>query len=138
MKWYAIEFSAIYEYNTLETGITLPVSLRRGSFAIDFEAKLDTGSSHCIFARNLGENLDLEIESGLPETFSTAVGNFKAYGHELTISVLGIETVSTVYFAAEDFFTRNVLGRQGWLDRVNLGLVDYEGKLFLSSYNEEN
>lgn len=137
MRWYAIEYSAIYEYNTLETGISLPVSLRYGSFAVNFEARLDTGSSHCISARSLGENLDLEIESGIQQAFSTAVGSFKAYGHELMISVLGIETVSTVYFAAEEFFTRNVLGRQGWLDRVKLGLVDYEGKLFLNSYNEE-
>jgi hypothetical protein len=136
MKSYAIEFSAIYEYNTLKTGITLPVLLRRDSLAVDFEAKLDTGSSHCIFARNLGENLDLEIESGLPEKFATAVGSFTAYGHELTISVFGIETFTTVYFAADEHFARNVLGRQGWLDRVKLGLVDYEGKLFLSPYNE--
>ncbi len=50
------------------------------------------------------------------------------------MSVLGIETVSTVYFAKEESFTRNALGRQGWLDRVRLGLIDYEGKLFLSEY----
>jgi hypothetical protein len=49
---------------------------------------------------------------------------------------LGIETVSTLYFAKEEFFTRNVLGRQGWLDRVKLGLIDYEGKLLLSAYGE--
>jgi hypothetical protein len=48
-----------------------------------------------------------------------------------------IETVSTVYFAKEESFTRNVLGRVGWLDRVKLGLIDYEGKLFLSEYNKE-
>jgi hypothetical protein len=48
--------------------------------------------------------------------------------------VLGIETFSTVYFAAEEGFTRNLLGRQGWLDRVKWGLVDYEGRLFLSKY----
>jgi len=54
----------------------------------------------------------------------------------LTLNVLGIETVATVCFAKEESFTRNVLGRQGWLDRVKLGLIDYEGKLFLSEYNK--
>jgi hypothetical protein len=68
------------------------------------------------------------------EVFNTAAGNFEAYGHELTISVLDIETCSKVYFAKEESFTRNVLGRQGWLDRVKLGLIDYEGKLLLSEY----
>jgi hypothetical protein len=52
------------------------------------------------------------------------------------MSVLEIETISTVYFAKEESFTRNVLGRQGWLDRVKLGLIDYEGKLLLSAYGE--
>ena len=30
----------------------------------------------------------------------------------------------TVYFAAHEAFTRNVLGRRGWLDQVRLGLVE--------------
>jgi len=28
------------------------------------------------------------------------------------------------------------LGRIGWLDRVKLGLIEQEGKLFLSRYNK--
>ena len=68
--------------------------------------------------------------------FNTATGNFYAFGHELTLSVLGIETVSTVYFAESEYFDRNVLGRIGWLDRVKLGLIEQEGKLFLSKYNK--
>lgn len=63
-------------------------------------------------------------------------GAFAAFGHELTLSVLGIETFAKVYFAKEESFTRNVLGRQGWLDRVKLGLIDYEGKLLLSEYDK--
>ncbi len=136
MSAYAIDFSILYEYNTLKTGITLPVKLGYSLLTIDFEAKLDTGSSHCIFERRYGENLNLEIENGELERFGTATAGFFAYGHELMISVLGIETYSKVYFAKEESFTRNVLGRQGWLDRVKLGLVDYEGKLLLSSYGE--
>ncbi len=136
MKPYGIEFAAVHFYNTLKTGITLPVLLKHNSLEVDFEAKLDTGLSHCVFARAYGESLGLEIENGFPEMFGTAVGNFIAYGHEITINVLEIETVSTVYFAKEESFTRNVLGRQGWLDRVKLGLIDYEGKLFLSEYNK--
>jgi hypothetical protein len=41
-----------------------------------------------------------------------------------------------VYFAADAAFSRNVLGRQGWIDRIRLGLVDYEGKLYLSDYSD--
>jgi len=64
------------------------------------------------------------------------MAGFDAYGHDLTLSVLGVETFSRVYFAKEESFTRNVLGRQGWLDRVKLGLIDYEGKLLLSAYSK--
>jgi hypothetical protein len=52
----------------------------------------------------------------------------------VTIEVLGIRSEATVYFAADEQFTRNVLGRTGWLDRVKLGLIDYEAKLLLSAY----
>jgi len=31
---------------------------------------------------------------------------------------------------------RNVLGRRGFMEQVRLGLIDYEGKLYLSSYDE--
>jgi len=136
MNLHAIEFSTVHDYDTLKTGITLPVTLGYNSRTVDFEAKLDTGSSHCIFERRFGENLGLEIENGTLEKFGTATVGFFAYGHEVSLSVLEIETYSKVYFAKEESFTRNVLGRQGWLDRVKLGLIDYEGKLLLSAYGE--
>jgi len=37
-----------------------------------------------------------------------------------------------VYFAAEPNFPRNVLGQQGWLDRVRLALNHYDAVLYLS------
>ena len=97
---------------------------------------IDTGSTYCIFKRYLGEGLGFNIESGNPVNISTATGSFRVFGHELTLAVLGIETISTVYFAEEDSFDRNVLGRIGWLDRVKLGLIEQEGKLFLSEYKK--
>ena len=129
-----LEFDEIYEYNTLKSGITVPIKLVFAENQVGFTAKIDTGSSHCIFERKHGQQLELEIEKGIELTFNTATGNFRAFGHELTISVFGIETVSTVYFAENDYFDRNVLGRISWLDRVKLGLIDQEGKLFLSEY----
>ncbi|MGI8670298.1 MAG: retropepsin-like aspartic protease, partial [Aridibacter sp.] len=118
-------------------GITVPIKILSGEKEVVFDAKIDTGSSHCIFRRKHGERLGLKIESGEFHEFSTATGNFSAYGHEVNISVLGISLYSKVYFASEEFFNRNVLGRIGWLDRVQIGLVDYEGKLYLNSYESE-
>lgn len=132
-----LEFEEYYEYNTLLSGIDLPIQLSSGEKAAEFRAKLDTGSSHCIFNREFGEKLGLTIENGELLQVGTVLGGFTAYGHEVLINVLGIETYSMVYFAADEYFSRNVLGRQGWLNRVKLGLIDYEAKLFLSAYEEE-
>ena len=84
-----------------------------------------------------GERLGLDIESGDPRDFSTATGSFRAYGHAITLLVAGMEFDSVVYFAAREGYNRNVLGRQGWLNQVRLGLLDYEGKLYLSRADED-
>ncbi len=131
-----ISYDKVYEYDTLRSGITVMVEISYGNESRQIRAKIDTGAENCIFERKHGERLGVEIESGREQIFSAAAGIFIAYGHELTLSVLDIETVSTVYFAKEESFARNVLGRQGWLDRVKLGLIDYEGKLLLSAYRK--
>lgn len=132
----SLEFDQLYKYNTVKSGITVPVKLSFGEDQVAFTAKIDTGSSHCIFERKYGQQLELEIENGIELNFNTAAGDFRAFGHELTLTVLGIENVSTVYFAESDYFDRNVLGRIGWLDRVKLGLIERDGKLFLSEYKK--
>ena len=132
----SVEFDEVYEYNIFEEGITIKTVLRNGDFQTVIDAKVDTGSTFCIFERHLGESLGLEVENGISILIGTATGSFRAFGHEVTLSFLGIETVSTVYFAESEYFDRNVLGRTGWLDRVKLGLIEQEGKLFLSEYRQ--
>ena len=131
-----LSFSESYNYDTLKIGITVPTKLFFGEKSVRLEAKVDTGAENCIFERTHAERLGIDAESGDILVFNTAAGNFAAYGHEVKILVLGIEIYATVYFAKEESFTRNVLGRQGFLDRVKLGLIDYEGKLLLSAYGE--
>jgi hypothetical protein len=131
-----LEFTKTYNYNTLKTGISVPVILQYGEDIIEVQAKLDTGASFCIFERKHGELLNLVIENGEPITIGTATGSFQAYGHELTLITFGLQWQATVYFIAEEGIKRNILGRTGWLDHVKLGLIEYEGKLFLSPYPE--
>ena len=80
--------------------------------------------------------LGLAVETGERRVFSTVAGRVEAYGHEVLIDVLGHEFTSTVYFFAEDAIVRNVLGRHGWLDRVRIGIADYESTLYLSTQSE--
>jgi hypothetical protein len=50
--------------------------------------------------------------------------------------VLGIEVDATVYFAEDPAMPRDVLGQTGWLDRMRLGLVDYDRQLYLSHHDD--
>jgi len=52
------------------------------------------------------------------------------------MGVLGIENSSTVYFFTDPSIRKNVLGRQGWLDRIRLGLIDHDQELYLAAYDE--
>lgn len=131
-----LQFAILHYYDTRTLGVDLPVLLGSDAESVELVASLDTGASYCIFERAIGERLGLAIESGLPQLIGSVRGRFLTYGHEVVVSVLGIETTATVYFAADEAFTRNVLGRQGWLDRVRLGLVDYDGRLYLSACDD--
>ena len=112
----SIEFDELYHYDTLKSEITVLVKMHFGKEYREISAKIDTGAENCIFERKHGERLGIEIETGREQIFSTVVGNFATFEHELKLSVLGIETISSVYFAKEESFTRNVPGRQGWLE----------------------
>lgn len=61
-------------------------------------------------------------------------GSFVAYEHEVTIHTLGVEFPTAVFFAQDSGFTRNFLGRFGWLNRLRIGIVDYDRLLLLSAY----
>jgi hypothetical protein len=129
-----IHFDEEIGYDTRKVGVTIPVTLRHDTATLDVETKLDTGSTNCIFQRYVGETLALNIESGDRILVSTATGSFVAFGHFVTLEVAGHAFDSMVYFAADPAIKRNVLGQQGFLNRVALGLIDNEGKLFLNLY----
>lgn len=133
----SLTFTVVYDYDLRQPGITVDAVLRSGNQEVICQAKVDTGASYCIFERIHGEVLGLDIEAGHKQKFGTAVGSFYAYGHEITITVLGLEIEATAYFAEHDGFERNVLGQIGWLNRVRLGLVDEAGKLYLSRNEDE-
>jgi hypothetical protein len=129
-----LSFERLIQYNPGEAGVTVDVELHLLDRNVSVSAKVDTGSSYCIFERKHGEALGLSIENGLLQPISTVTGRFITYGHQISLRVADFEFDSMLYFAADPTVTRNVLGRHGWLDRIVLGIVDYEGKLLLSQY----
>ncbi|HEX9962956.1 MAG TPA: hypothetical protein VGB00_18635 [Pyrinomonadaceae bacterium] len=132
-----LEFEKLVQYDTSQGGISLNVELRLGKDSTTFKAKVDTGSTYCIFERVHGEKLGIKIETGLRERIGTASGSFWAFAHLVTLIVDDYKFDSAVYFEQDESFNRNVLGRHGWLDRMIIGINDYDGKLYLSRYESE-
>ena len=134
---YQLEFRTSHDYDPGKSGINVPVTLRFGEVSVALNAKVDTGASYCIFQRLYGEHLGLDIERGHHQLLGTPTGSFVVYGHSVGLSVLEFEFDAVVYFAADDSFRRVVLGRHGWLNRIQLGIVDYKGKLYLDGLEQE-
>lgn len=78
--------------------------------------------------------LGLAIESGHRIVLDSLAGAVVAYGHSVTLETLGLEFDSIIYFAELYGLRRNLLGRAGWLQKVRLGIVDYDAVLYLSPY----
>jgi hypothetical protein len=134
---YQLSFNHRHSYHPTASGIEVPVSLSVLGQTIDVVTKVDTGATNCIFAREVGHELGLDIESGQPERFVMPNGGyFTAYGHSIQMRCLGIRMDALVYFATDPAFRRNVLGRRGWLEHVRVALVDYERLLFWAPYNQ--
>lgn len=131
---YSLTFDVLHHYDPALPGIDVPVILGTKDQAIKTLAKLDTGASFCIFKREHGEALGLVVEQGISQQIGTATESFLAYGHNISLSALGVQCDALVFFAATKSFRRNVLGRRGFIERIRLGVVDYDGELFVSSY----
>jgi hypothetical protein len=105
-----LAFRSKYNYSRSAAGIEVPVALRNvdGGRSVRFLAKVDTGASFCIFQRDYAEQLGIDVERGELQVVGTATGHFDVYGHQLTLSCLDWEFVTTVYFAAPRGYGRNV------------------------------
>ena len=133
---YQLEFSPLHDYSGGDDSVVLPVVLRSGTKQVHVSATLDTGASFCIFGSEIAEALGLELDRGVRTRFRTANSGFDAFGHEVEITVLAVVTSSMVYFFADPEIDKNVLGRMGWLDRVRLGLVHHDSKVYMAPYDQ--
>lgn len=119
-----VEFDFACEYESTGDGILVPVRIVHTGKSVELTARLDTGAAHCLFHRSFADLLDISWQQGLPQSYRTVVGNFRAYGHELTLHTWEFQWSAN----------SNYLGRTGWLDRVRLGLVHYDQRILIAGY----
>jgi len=133
---HSLGFSHLHSYPEYPA-ITVPIVLTSDlKTRVSLHAKLDTGSTYCIFEKRYAEWLDLDLMSGILTRIETPTGSFYCYGHELIVSAFDIEWQAVVYFAEHHAFRTSVVGRVGFLDRLKVGIVDYEQLLYLGLYDE--
>src|SRR5262245_18437298 len=131
---FPLNFNIRYEYNSLRSGIFVPVTLRLGGTAIPCDAEVDTGSQVCVFQRELGVSLGVDVETGHRIVLSSLGGAVVAFGQLVSLHTLGLEFHSVVYFAEECNLPRNLLGRDAWLRKLLLAVVDYDAEIYISPY----
>lgn len=120
-----------------EEAIAVPIRLISShSLSAGILANIDTGSTFCIFDRIYADILGLDLTAGIEQRISTATGSFYCFGHELTVSVFDLEWQAVVYFAEPEAFNINVIERVGFLDRLKVGILDYEQLLYVGLYDE--
>ena len=134
---FTLTFDERIEYPDDLQGINLDVIIsNQTDYPVAATVKLDTGSTFCIFQRFYADLLGIEVETGERETIRTAKGSFTAYGHEINIKFANLEFISTVYFAQDESFPVSVLGRNGFLNKIHIAIIDYEQILYLKAYGE--
>ena len=74
-------------YPDNEDGITVRVGLSSGEFDAEVFAKVDTGSAVCLFSREIGLQLGLDIEQGIPIRLGSLTGTLDAFGHEVSLHI---------------------------------------------------
>jgi hypothetical protein len=137
LNLYSLTFSFLHSYAG-QGALSIPLTLTSAhSTCVDLLAKLDTGSTYCIFSRSYSALPGLDLYSGIAQRMRTATGAFQTYGHEVTVSVFDLEWQAVVYFAESDSLSLNVLGRFGFLDRLRIAVVDYDEQLYLGLYGQE-
>jgi hypothetical protein len=92
-----LDFTHVHSYSSSAEGVALPVALRSGPETVDLLAYIDTGASNCLFEREYGEMLHLNVEAGQPKTFWTATGRVDTFGHVVSLEVAGSGSPALVY-----------------------------------------
>jgi hypothetical protein len=131
-----LTFDYHFSYGSHLDGIILPAVLTSGDLVVRTKACVDTGAAYCVFTNEVGIELGLDIESGIPKLMGSAAGGYiETFGHEVGIQTLDVSFDSYIYFARYPGLRRNLLGRHGWLRNLRVALIDYDNLFYYGRYD---
>jgi len=131
-----LTFGFHHRYRDNPDGIVLPTTLTFGGVLVRTFACVDIGAAYCVFSNEVGQQLGLDIENGLPKRMGSLTGTLDTFGHEVTLQTLDISVQSVVYFAKYPGLERNLLGRTGWLEKLRLAVIHYDRLLYFDEYDQ--
>jgi hypothetical protein len=103
--------------------------------AIDGDRLIAHGKDADEVFAEVGENLGIDVPTGIPKSMGSLTGTLETFGHEIAIQSCGVAVQSVAYFAKYHSLPRNLLGRNGWIRKLRLSVVDYDNTIYLSPYN---
>ncbi|NOT63997.1 MAG: hypothetical protein HOP19_27605 [Acidobacteria bacterium] len=128
-----LSFSVSRYFKMTAAGIEIPCALEHNGIRIRAEAKVDPGSQYCLFQREIGEDLGLDVLSGRAAKLNTLAGDFTAYGHTITLHTLDLKFEAYVLFHQAYEAPRNILGCIGWLNNTHFALTMDDEMIHLKS-----
>ena len=128
---FQLNFPIRRRFESTDVGISIPCSLRRNEITVDFKAKVDPGSEYCLFRREVADELNIEVEDGLPVRLGTLAGSLIGFAHTVVINTFELEFESTVLFNPAYGTNRDILGRIGWLNNLHFGLTMDDEMIYL-------
>lgn len=136
MSW-QFSFSTQLHLREDHLGLRLPIKLSFTGQEVEIDAYFDTGSAYCVVPRWVGAGLGLDIEAGAFTTLRTGGGPLPSYLHHVNLTI-GDLTFEDAPLCVEKYqgLDRCLLGRAGWLQKVWLGLVTYDERLYLNPYGQ--
>lgn len=95
------------------------VSKKHSAPSIRFAAILDTGSPFCLFHADIGQNIGVDIKSGIEQSIAGVVPgvNTTAYFHRLNLHIEANWIIEATVGFIENFQCPALLGRRGFFDR---------------------
>jgi hypothetical protein len=114
--------------------ITMEVDLVSDGLPVTVGAKLDTGSKFCVFNHVMPNGSALTSLAVSLSLSALPQDRFQLMVTKSHLHVGDLQWEATVYFAEPEDFPINVVGRIGFLDHLQIGLVDYEQLLYLGPY----
>jgi len=123
-----------YSYRRQRLFPIVPVTLIVGSYEVTTDALVDSGANISVFRHEIGECLDLEIETGKETLLQGLGGRVIGYIHEVTMKVEQVSFSCQVVFSRELTVGVNILGRQDFFEKFRVIFDERKKEVILRVY----